>query len=451
MAAGKEMPKRDTREVVPLNYTISLKKGDKVYTFSPFAAVIANAYAMSPKLLRRIFDKEQQYQRSNQPATPQARWEEQYIHEKNIADALREGIKGKYKSTWLFDASVGMIFQNISLTGNRLRGQLRSKSNENCPYNVILSDFFVGEDNRPHPRKIYCGCGYFTAKSDIGADDEYYFHDDPHTIVLRDEAIKQLTHPEWTRKVIMKKKDILAHRAPFNPYPFSTNWTKIKYKIGEGVYQAQDPLLVSIETAAMLRYFLGDSTHTRENQTLLACESVWTPTTREELKRGEIRFRIIRKSTKNGEISGSEEAELEMMESEAAKELARAGFKHRGYSISLGRIATRYERKYPAGTGTEVVEVIFANDAPPFYVRKHITGGNPDITLEDTPDSPFGKIKAVWFDDFTKTVAVDGKAGLLYQLQISGRPRFNIEISDGLRAKYRWFVPEKDHSAYGLA
>lgn len=436
--------KRDSREVETLNYAVSFERGNSVFALSPAADIVAATYAKSPTLLRRVYEKEQELQSRLTPADRYARWEGEWIKENDIFGALREAVKGKEGTYILVDATVSRIFNGISLLGDRARACVASKRSESGSrgYTANFRSVFLRENGRPNVLEEHCSCPYFGEKTLSGSADQRYYNECVHISLLRHEMDKRLNHPEW-RRDRLEKSGRQPKRAVFQPFAFSRNWGIINNTV-----VAAYPQLASLETAAVLRHFLGGETYAEINKQLLRRPEVYTPPMLGEMRRNRLRWRVIRKDTADVEISGNLAAELEFLEEAAANELGRLGFRHRGYSLLMGRNAARYER------GDDAVEIVFSRDMPPFYAVKAVPKAEPDLSVLDSEKlNPFSS-GAGWLerpDDFTKTKHAKAKIGILPRLGMPGSSRALTDMSGELRSWYRRDVPEAYRGEFGLA
>ncbi len=201
--------KNDTREVMTLNYVVSVKRGGVVYTFSTAADTVADTYVKSPKLLRRILEREQALQKYSPPSDSHARWNREYINDTDFFRNFREAVKKREGTYVLVDTAVGDIFRNLKLLGNRARGVVKSKSAEpgQKAYHVTLRNVFLGKNGRMDLREVHCGCPYFSEKTSSGAEDETYRNECIHISLLRHEIDKRLRHPEWRKDRLEKEGD----------------------------------------------------------------------------------------------------------------------------------------------------------------------------------------------------------------------------------------------------
>lgn len=126
-----------------------------------------------------------------------------------------------------------------------------------------------------------------------------------------------------------------------------------------GIVIADYPQLASLEHAALLKHYMDGDTYADINKQLLQKIEIYTPVMMDEMKRRNLRWRIIRKDTTEAEISASQASELANLAKATADELNRCGFHHRGYSLLMDRNAERYEK------GSHALEIVFSQDLPP--------------------------------------------------------------------------------------
>jgi hypothetical protein len=408
------MEKQETLEILPRYLCLSIEgPGTSRFYFSPANEVIGNALRRSPRILDRIIRSTGRYKswqtnqyeegRSYEPKFP---WPAELLKEDygKLPEIVRNGTKKKDGTFILFDAEPHEAVRNLTLKGNVLTAEVKSKRSvdETRPkyYKTLLRSAFVDPFfGTPDLTELWCTCDDYAHDLEKGGRKISGCMQCTHNSAARSE-FEERVYLQPHSKVPMKTKGKISKIPLFSPFNFTPNWA---YR--NGMYQPKDRHLAALEGDVLITYYaIGgeDDDIFGINERLLAIPECYSPSMLEWIRTGKVTRRVLGQQRKKEEMDRVRQKDERKISAIFDAELRSKGYEYDGMCRELGRIAQRYVNEH---TGT-VIGLALLSTEPSFYtIRTPVTGSRiipiGEYSGEPNPMKLVGKHNLKAFDDVT--------------------------------------------------
>jgi len=405
--------KLETLEILPRYLCLSIEGlGEDRFYFSPANEIIGNALRRSPRILDRIIRSTGRYKswqveehekgRSYEPKFP---WPDELLKEDygELPEIVRNGIKKKDGTFILFDAEPHEAVRNLTLKGNVLTAEVKSKRSvdETRPkyYKTLLRSAFVDVFGGPDLVELWCTCDDYAHDLEKGGRKISGRMQCTHNSAARSEFEERVyLHPQ--AKTPMKTKGKVSKRSLFSPFNFTSNWT---YR--NGMYQPKDRHLAALEGDVLVTYYaIGgeDDDIFGINKRLLTIPECYSPSMLEWIRAGKATRRVLGQQRKKEEMNFVRWKDEKKISAIFDAEVRKSGYDYDGMCMELGRVAQRYINRQTGGT----FNIAFSSTEPSFYtVRKSLKESKViptgEYAGESNPLKLVGKRNLKAFDDVT--------------------------------------------------
>ncbi len=397
-----------TLEIVPRDYCLCFRDGNRKFYFSPSKHVIGNALRLHPNVLRNRIRRGQAYKRRQWELYQQGRsyepklpWPEEYLTIDNIDDILRECVKRREGYYTIFDAEPYEAVRDITLRGELLTAKVKSKTSPSETtskyYEAKIKSAFLDQHGDFDLIEMNCQCPDHGWGRGKGGDYQTII-ECVHLTAMEQEFYERL-YANNPQKTPMRVRGRRVNRQPFSPFNFVANWTRTRNR-----FQPRNPHMAALEEDVKFTYYVLGKGHFDINNILLSGEilaAIISPSMLEGLRRGTITFEVLKQKRREREISRTEHRAYEALMEQMDRFLRRYGYRQDGCFLELGRPAVRYENR------ENIIGVVFSEDLPPFYtIRKKVSGTKKLFERDEGETNPFSQIgrNQKRLDDKTKIV-----------------------------------------------
>jgi hypothetical protein len=457
----------ETMEVIPRDLCLCWASGDRKFYLSPFAHIMGHQLRISPEVTRKSLEATQKYNRQFSEAAGRGEppyeklfpWPEELpldMEPGALFDAYRELVRKKEGAYTLVDATPGEAFAKITLNGNVLSAEVKSKSvpEGKTPriYDTMIKGIFLDRYGNPDLISMECNCGSSKhARGEKGGRKNIYV-DCLQIAGQMDEFAERVWNPN-PRKTSMRVKDRnhmkrMLERGIFSPFSFAANWY---FDRRSGTYRAKNRDLAALEWDALLTYFTqenGNDQYFGINRRLFMLDDVYPLQTKKWIGSGAIRREIIRQKGSVVQAADANEKRIMLEEKGIFEKMLAAlndkGFRQNGYFLEMGQeTAWCLEDRNKILGLLQTPEGVFCTE------RDKRSMGPIDPTLTDTKIKEGPYVSFGWFgehdrycDLLMRNTQFDIQLPSALRLERGGSPVAHFDISEEVKQKWRHGLSE---------